>query len=197
MPAFLLPLALGGASFLGGLFGNRKQTSTSRSTSTTTPTLDPQFSPLQQMLLSSVQSRLANPSSLPASYETQGIADINRNFDLVAQARDNSLAARGLSASPVAGAADAKAGVARAGEIGRFQAQIPLLNREMQTQDLGIASLLLNQGRGSTTSTTSTGTQPGNMLGGGLNNLAGMLGFLYGQGMFGGGGASPGLRPLI
>ena len=57
----------------------------------------------------------------------------------------------------------------------------PLMEREMKSQDLAQALGILGSGRyGSTTTGTSGGG-----LGGGLEGLGGILGYLYGQGAFG------------
>lgn len=178
MPA-AIPLAMVAASAVSGAMANRKKTSTS----TSAPTLDPAYGGLQQTMLESIQKRLGSGSGLPAGYESQGIGKINNAFDIVGQTQNNNLTARGLASSPIAGAVDAKREVGRAGEIGQFQAGLPMIERDLQNQDFGLMNMILGQGRGM----TQTQTQPGNMVGGGMDGMAAMLGYMMGQGQFGGG----------
>lgn len=173
------PISIGllGASLLGGIFGNRKKTQTS----TTTPTMAPEYGPLQSVLINNAMSRLSSPSSLPAGYETGGTKAINDTFDVGQQSLENTLSARGLSRSPVAATPLSRLQGSRLSSIAQFRNNIPVLNRQMQNEDMGFASNLLSMGRG----TTSTGTTPSNMVGGGISDVASMLGFLYGGGRLG------------
>ena len=185
MLPFLIPLLMSGASFLGGALANRKKTSTS----TSMPTLDPSFGPLQSMLLKNATDRLQNPVSLAGGpFETGGTANINKTFDIGKQSLENVLTARGLGTSPVAGSALARHETGRIGAIAGFRSNIPLWDQERQQQDMQSALQLLGQGRGN----TNTLTSPGNVLGGGLEGLAQMLGFLMGQGAFAGKSGSTG-----
>src|SRR2546423_1710152 len=109
-PVVIASIIGGGASVAGGVLANRGKSQQSQ-----TPTLDPQFQPLQQMMLESIQKRMQN-GGLPAAYETNGVRSINSTFDLARQNVDNSLTSRGLGQSPVAAAADTKWNTARAGE---------------------------------------------------------------------------------
>lgn len=168
LPA-LIPAGLSLFSFLGGLFGNKSEQSQSS-------TLDPAYGPLQQLLLKHIQSRLTNPSGLPAGYETGGVRDINKSYDLTEQNLGNRLTASGLSSSPIAGNAYGQSQRARAGDIGTFRANLPLVQRQLQDQDLNLASSLLNFGRGGMVSGSSGGG-----VGGGFDSLATMLGYLYGK----------------
>lgn len=186
MPLPLLIPAIGSlASFFGGLFGND-----SKQQQQTTPTLDPAYGPLQRMLLEHIQGRLTNPTGLPANYETGGIANINKSYELTNQNTANRLTAAGLSRSPIAGNAIAQSNRARAGDIGNFRANLPLVSQQLQDQDLNLASSLLNFGRGQTS--TASGSSGGG-VGGGFDSLATMLGYLYGSGKFNKGGGGNGL----
>lgn len=183
-----LPLVLSGASFLGGMFGNRGKTSKSTNTSTTTTNLSPGATGLNDQLLSMIRGRLSAPSALPQGYEAGGIRDINSVFDVINQSKNANLTARGLSDSPVAGIGTDNA---RAGEIAKFTSGLPLVNRQLENENMDFASRLFSlQPRSQTTTGSGTNTQPGNMLGGGLDSLASMLGFLMGQGAFGKGGGA-------
>lgn len=166
------------ASFIGGLFGHDSST-----TSSTTPTLAPQYSPLEQLVLGRITARLQNPTGLPAGYATGGIRQINSTYDAIGQTLNNRLSARGLASSPVAGAAETKLQTSRGGDIGTFRANLPLVERQMQNEDLNAAAGILSQGRGSTTTGTST---TGGGAAGGFSDLATYIGYLYGTGQLGG-----------
>ena len=174
---FVIPAIAGIASLLGGIFGNKKKTQTS----STVQTLDPAFQGIQGLLMKQIMARLTNPSKLPTGYEAGAISGINNTYGLAQQSLDNRMTARGLGTSPIAGAGETNMQLGRAGEISRMQAGLPLIERQLQDQDLAAAQALLGLGRGQTT----TQTMPGNMLGGGAQSLSSMLAFLYGSGAFG------------
>lgn len=173
------PVTIGllAASFLGGV-GKKKQTQT------TSYQGDPAYSGLQQMMINQAMSRLQKPSALPAGYETQGIGSINRTFDTIGQGIGNRAAALGVSGGAGEQYATNMANIARGGQIAGFQTQIPLQERAMRLEDLGFANSILGSQR---YGQTTTGTSGGG-FGGGLENLAGMFGYLYGSGKIGGGG---------
>jgi hypothetical protein len=174
--AWLIPAITAAGSALSGWLSNRKQTNTQ----TATPTLDPAYSGIQGMLLKQIQDRMAKPSALPAGYEAGQIGQINNTYGLVQQGLDNRMTARGLGSSPIAGAGETNLAMARAGDISKMQAGLPLLERQMQDQDLNLALQMMNTGRGQ----QATSTTPGNAAAGGLTSMANMLAYLYGQGAF-------------
>lgn len=178
MPAIVpfLPYIAAGASFLGGMVKNKSQ-----QTSTTTPTLNPAYSPLQAQILAMVKQRLSSDPDL-TGYRAGGEQNINRIYGNTAVSQGNDLTTRGLSTSPVAATVAATRENARAGTLASFVNQLPLLKRQMQAEDLGIGTNVLQFGRGSTTTGTATG---GGGLGGGIENLAQYLGYLSGKGAFG------------
>ena len=63
MPLPLLPIALGGLSFLGGLFGNKSKQSTM-----------PNYGPLQGQLLDLIRKRLSSSADL-SGYTAQGLQE--------------------------------------------------------------------------------------------------------------------------
>lgn len=183
MPA-AIPIAMIASSAIGGALANRGSSSSS-GTSSTMPQVAPEFQGLQAQMLDMVKRRLATSTDL-SGYTAGGVRDINRTFDLAGQSTANNLTARGLSGSPVAGAADASRNVARAGAIGNFRASIPLVQRDLQGQDLGLAGSLLGFGRGTTSTGNTTGTQSlGGGAAGSFENLASMLGYLSATGQLG------------
>lgn len=207
----ILPLIGLGATALGSFFGNKNKNAqrsnsetTSTSTTTTAPTvLGPEYAGLQAAITPMIMKRLLNPTGVPAGYETGGIKGINRTYDLGKQSIANNLTARGLGTSPIAGAAETRLETGRLGAISDFQQEIPLIARDLQNQDIGLAMQNLNFGRslaGSTTTHTGSGTSSGTVQGGTggaggfIGDLSSMLGFLIGSGAFskaGGGGIRP------
>ncbi len=171
-----IPIALAG---LGGVIADKsKQTATQ----STTPTVAPQYGPLQSRLLDIVKNRLSQPADL-SGYTSSGVNNINRAYGLTAQNTNNSLTARGLAGSPVAGVVDATRNNARAGDIASFENSVPLLADQLTRENLQQGAGLLSMGRGS----TSTGTQEqsaGGGWGGAITNVAGMIGYLQGKGAF-------------
>lgn len=157
---WVIPAAIGAAG-IGGALANRQPKAQGQ---------------IRNLLFQHIQDRLNQPSALPAGYESQGIQGINHTYDVARQSAGNDLTARGLSTSPVAGAVMGASNDARAGDISRFQTSLPMLNRQMQDQDLGLAS----QAAGMPT--------PPSALGGAFSDAGSMLGFLIGNGAFGGGG---------
>jgi hypothetical protein len=143
------------------------------------PTLDPAYSPLQQLLLQQTIQRLNSQGPDLGGYEASGISNINKGYGLVQQNLENSLTARGLNDSPVAGAGLTRLQMGRAGDITNFQNTIPLLKDQYQRNNLQDAIALLTQGRGSAT-TGTTATDTGGGWAGAATNLAQMLGYLYG-----------------
>lgn len=175
-----IPLAMMAASAISGSMKN-KNTSTSNSM----PSIDPQYKPLQDLILPSITQRLKNPTGLPAGYAENNTRSINDTYAGAQMGLDNRLSARGLSRSPVAGAADTSLANHRAGDISRMKSQIPMLEDEMQRTNLMQALQVLGMGRGQTQ--IMTGPQGGGVSGG-IDGAAQMLGFLYGSGAFGGKG---------
>lgn len=182
--ALLSSIIGGGASIAGGALANKGSQTTSSS-----PTLDPAFSGLQGQVLQMVQQRLAQPLDT-SGYTANGVSTINKTYDAAGKNLTASLTARGLNASPVAGAGLATLQSARGGDVANFQNSVPLLSRQLQSQDLSQATGILGLGRGS----TSTGTvSSGGGAAGAATNLAQYLGYLTAKGAFKGGGA--GLYP--
>lgn len=185
-PIIIASIIGGGASIAGGALAKKSSASSS-------PTLDPNYRGLQASVLDLITKRLSGGPADMSGYTAGGISDINRTFDLTKQASDNSLTARGLATSPVAGVVDTNRNNARAGAITRFQNSVPLLQRELQTQDLELSNRLLGQGRGVTSTYSGGGGAAGS-----FENLAAYIGYLQGKGLFGaqGGNGIPGQMPM-
>ncbi len=179
MPA-AIPIAMIASSVIGGALANKRSQTEASKTATT---VDPKYSGLQDMILNMTKQRLSSSPDM-GGYTGTGVANINRTFDLTKMGSDNNLTARGLAGSPVAAAVDANRDYSRAGEVARFQNTIPLVQDQMQRQNLSDANSVLNFGRGSTSTGTSTG-EVGGGAAGSFTNLAQYLGYMYGKGAFG------------
>lgn len=179
-----LPAVLGGAAAVGGALENTK----GARTTTTTPTIAPEYKTLADLLRSRAEDRLRSNLDM-SGYTASGISGINDVFKGLQQSSANNLTARGLATSPIAGVVGTNLDLARGGNIVDFLNTIPLLQRQFQNEDMGIAQNVLGLGRG----TTSVG--PGSVAAGAINSgvgsVAKLLGLLHGQGVFG--SKTPGL----
>jgi hypothetical protein len=147
------------------------QTQTQGAT-TSTSTTNPNLSPATQQLIDSLTRKyqqLTTPSlSGYAAQQTQGI---NRNADLQSQAVQSIMASRGLATSPVSGTSQANVEAGRFGEINKMQAGLPLLQNQLNTQNLGAAANFMQMiPPGGTTNTQDTNqTQRSDQSSGGQN----------------------------
>jgi hypothetical protein len=213
MAGLAIPLAISGISALSGLFSNKKSTATQQQNTTndvnTTDTQQvdlsnlPQYSPeMQQVLefLTSLYRDRALSNQDLSGYTGQGLRNINQGADIKRRALENILAARGLNYSPTAANALGRIESGRIGEQVNFLSGIPLLQRQLQGEDIDAFSRFFTslpvgtRQIGTTTRTgqshsTGTGnvqsTQPGNKLGGLFSGLGAGLAYGYGQGAFG------------
>jgi hypothetical protein len=182
LAAIGLPLA----GMIGGALAGRSRTD--RQTSTTTPSFDPAFLPLRDRLISDVMGRLRNPEQLSKLVENQRLQSTNQVFDTGMQGLMARLAERGLK-GPIEGAGIANMETGRMGALAGVLGETPLINRQFQQEDFSNALRTMGMGVGSTT--TGTMTSGGNVAGGAFGGLGSMLGWMMGNGAFGG-GASPG-----
>lgn len=194
MPAFLLPAILGAAGLVGGALKGKGGKTTTTTSSTTTPTFDPAASPMRDMLLKTIMGRIGSRSSFGAGLRSNAITNANQVFSNIGQAAQDRRNSLGLTGSPVEAAGRLNLDIARGGAITQRLNEIPLLEEQNDQANLGMASNLLSLFRGQKTTGTSTGQQDNGlagMVGGGLEGLGGILGFLYGTGRIGGGGRRP------
>jgi hypothetical protein len=132
----------------------------------TAPTITPEYQNLGNMVRSFAERRLGQGSALPPGYEQTQMGNINRGYENANAATDQRIAEQGLSGSPAAAAIKERLETSRAGDLNRFRAETPLLERNLANQDEGLASQILGQfGRGESTSgesssrTSTTGYQ--------------------------------------
>lgn len=152
----------------GGGGASSSSTSTTNYSSTTQPFILPEWMKVGNQVRSEVEGRLANPYSLPRGYQAAGLANINDAFDLTNQTLDNRLSSSGLGGGPMAEAAMAGSGNVRAKAVSGFLNELPLTERQLRTEDLQLASSILEAfGKGQKTSGKSTTVSSGSSSGGG------------------------------
>jgi len=191
MPFPLIPLLVTAGSAVGGALAGRKGARTQEQSATQSgsviPIEDPRYKGLGEALMRRFLSALST-SGLPEGFEAAGIGKINETWDAAKQGLENTLTARGLGSSPVAGAALARADVGRAGDITRFRTvDIPSMARAWQLQDAQNALQFYSMRPiGQKTQGTTTGQVvfPGGVGAGAVTSMAEMLAYLWGKGAF-------------
>lgn len=184
MLPLLAQLLISGAAGIGGALSNRSKTYNGTSTSTSSSTGTPEAEALNGALLKMIQSRMTSSADL-SGYQNQGIQNINKTFGDARLGLDADLMGRGLSTSPAALNPLSRFEAGRGQAISSFTNSLPLLQRDLQGQDMDLASRYYAM-QPRTTTTTGTGTQqyPGNAAGAGATDFATMLAFLMGSGAF-------------
>lgn len=185
MAAAAIPLITAGISALSGLFGNKNKqtttqnqsssgstsatsnlTNTGRSTTTSGPQLTPAYQNFINQLVGSF-SNLSQPVNLQG-YAASQVQGINRASTASQKAADNIMASRGLSRSPVSGTTAANIDANRISQIVGLNQQIPLLENQLNLQNLnaaqGLASILPSLSPTTSVQDTS-GTQSGTSTG--------------------------------
>jgi hypothetical protein len=110
-----------------------------------------------------MQGRLSNPSSLPAGYASNAARAINQSYEGADQAARNMAASRGLSGEQSYAVAS-PSNRARAGDLADMRGNLPLLERQMQNEDVNLAASLQNmfgKGQDTTSSQWSSGQSSG------------------------------------
>lgn len=189
--AFALPLIGGLAGFFGGL-GDKKSTTDKSSWENTsaqgygskTPTLNP----LQQQL-SGLFTRGAidqyNRGTNLAPYTSQGLQGIQSQGSQNSRAIAANLANRGLSYSPMSGAATTQNQINTGNQMQGFLQGVPLLQRQMNMQNLAqLMDAFKTMPTGESTQSSSYGSsvggehgetvQKGSLLGGIAGGLSGL-----------------------
>lgn len=155
---------------LGGLFGAASgffptpTTTTTNgsfnnnSTQTSTPNLDPATQAFLDQLRGQYSQLAAQPIDL-SGYKAQQSNSINNNANALSQQAAASNAARGLSTSPVATTATNNINLNRSNQLNTLNQSIPLLQNQLQLQNLGAAGGFFNSiPKGSTTTGNQNGT---------------------------------------
>jgi hypothetical protein len=139
----------GGTSSTTGDYGSTSRTSSEQ---TTNPFLTAEYGPLGDLMRGVIESRLRSGSGLPAGYEQQGIRAINDTSAGVNTALQDKLTSAGLLGGPAEAVLTANAENSRGRSIADFRSQLPLVSRQLQNEDVNMASMLANLfGKGSRT----------------------------------------------
>ncbi len=167
MAGFIAPI-LAGVSGLAGLFGGGTQqkqatqttsSGTQNTTGTNASNTTPNLSPIQQQLINQFSSgaeNLANQGTNLNPYTASGLQQIGATGNTNQQNISNTLAAKGLQYSPAAGNAYTQNAINTGNQQSNFLNQIPLLQRQIQQQNIaGLQSAFQVQ----PTATSSTGAQ--------------------------------------
>ena len=121
------------------------------------------LSPEGQQFLNQLMSKYGQMSNVNLQpYSAQQTQGINQAYNNQSKALDEIMAARGLSTSPVAGVAQGNVGLQRTGQITNLQQSLPLLQNQLQLQNLAGATSLMSQiprTVSSTGITSATGSQ--------------------------------------
>jgi hypothetical protein len=190
-----LPAIIGGiSSVAGAALSKSPSTNTARSEkATSTPVEDPAWGGLRNQLISMAMAKLKGEPTDLGGYAANGITNINNASDAATMARNNALAARGLSASPIAGNADIISQDARGSDIAQFQNTLPMVARDFANQDWTQAlNLFNNRPKGASTTGSSTGsaTQNESILPGLFGGLGEMISGGYLTNLFKKGGST-------
>jgi hypothetical protein len=175
-----LPFIGPAISALAGLFGGRKQKQEAFNEQDSSQVTSPELSYNQRVLSDAMTraliDRLYKDIDL-SGYTSGGLQTINQASDARNKIISNILAARGLSFSPAAATQQTLAENARLADASSFLNTIPLLSRQLQTEN--IENLMrgfniLPTATRTSGSTSQRGTQliPGNMLGGAFSGAA-------------------------
>lgn len=156
--------ALGGNA---AIFGPQTTTSTGTSTmsGSTMPVITPEFQKLSGQMRGLVEGRLARGTSLPPGYRQMLEREIVDAYRPQEAALRNVAAQRGVSPDVLMVGSPLER--ARAAQMGDVAAKLPLLQRQLQTEDIGLGQALTAAfGRGektrSTSSSQSSQTGPAN-----------------------------------
>lgn len=193
--AWLIPAIMGGASLLAGWLGNRnknnqQQQQSSSYSNSTMPQYDSEVLDARNKALGLYENRVNDTQGYLTGYTGQGMRGINKTADIRSQSLASILAARGLGSSPMAAAMQAQGEDQRMSQQVQFQNTIPLLQRQMEGENLDafskfIASLPTGVTQSGTSSSSGTGTQTGTSggVGQGISDAAtnALLAYYMGQ----------------
>jgi hypothetical protein len=156
--------------------GKRTQKQTHEKTQT--PIEPAEYGPLGNKLRQIALSRLQS-GGLPAGYEEGGLDKISDSYRSIQRNLGDRLTARGLGRSPIAGQAMLQSELGRAGDVGRFRRELPLLERQLATQDFALGQGLFDR---RPLGMRGEGTQTTVMSQDALSSFGSILGMLAGAG---------------
>lgn len=169
-----LALAMGVGSLASGLLQNRNR----RQTSTSRPTFDPAFTPLRDQLLRRITSRVGQKSQLAQGVGNAQVANVNQVFGNLAQNQKSRLASAGMLGGNVEEAGARTLDIARGGSIVDVLNNLPLVEEQMDQDNLRMGGGILGMGRGQTTAGEVEGSAAAG-LGEGLDDFGSFLGAMF------------------
>lgn len=162
------------------LFNQPQTTESSSSTDfdqSTTPEITPEYQGISGQLKGVLSGRLAG-GGLPAGYREAGIRSINRQAAGARNRIENQAASQGLGGAQLA-ALSSPVEMGTANSIADFEAALPEKARAMQTEDVGLASQLMQMfGRGERRTGRERSTGRSSQSANALQNLLATLGML-------------------
>ena len=170
MPAFLAPLIGSAIGAFGGLLNNRKQ----EQKSTYKRILTPEQEQSQDLIAQYGQQLLANPEADLAPFKTTALQETDQAFQGLPESIIDRFASRGMRTSGKLLTRLGELDVKRAGALAGVNNQFSKMALDRRDQGANTLMQLLSMNMGSET----TGTQPGNMLGGAFSG--GMEGAAFG-----------------
>jgi len=167
MPAALAgPIIASGISAVGGILGNRG----SKSTQENRPYYTPEQQNINSAVARTLEARMRDPAAGTAPIKLSAKQGINRTYAGAVPTIKKKLGRSGFSGTGASSADLTRLETQRYGDLGGLEAKMAeyILRREDDT--LGLA-----QRFGQASGSTTTGTQPSNMLAGGFNAGASTL----------------------
>jgi hypothetical protein len=180
IPAAMLISSLVGAgtSVAGSLLSGKPKTS--QQTSSTTPTLTPEMQALMDRLSKFSTDSIDNPQAGFAPIKNAAVDNVNRNYMSLTPRISKQFASRGYGSSGGLGDTMLQTEFARGGDLSQLEGQFA--DRALTQRNFGanLGANLLNFGKGSSSSGTSTGPDmslSNGLLsaGNGISNLSTLL----------------------
>lgn len=132
----------------GSQTGTTSSQGGSKSSYSNRPVITSEYAPLDELMRGIMTQRLSGGSSLPEGYASNAARAINESFAGTDAAARNLAAKRGLSGEQSYAVASPGA-TARAGALADMRGNLPLLERQMRNEDIGITQGLQSAfGRG-------------------------------------------------
>lgn len=152
------------AKFAGTDIGNwltSTETPVNRSSSTSStytksnPFITGEYQGVHGLAKGLVENRLKSGSSLPEGFQSSGLRSINRAFSNPGAAAEG-LGVKSGSFSPGVGASAMAQDSERRGKIADFMTSVPMMERQQQTEDIGLANAMTEAfGKGTETRSTT------------------------------------------
>jgi hypothetical protein len=133
---------------------------------------------LMDELLGQARQSINNPMAGLQPIKNAAVDNVNRNYAGVPRRLASQFAARGYGSSGSFGNSLYDTEFARGGDLSKLEGLFADRAIDERNKGLTFGEQLLNFGKGETTTSSGTGTQPGNMAGAGLSAAGSSLGNL-------------------